>query len=250
MVIIVLLVACVVAENDKHNSRKTTESSAGSSAKATSVKDESAQTTRKSGSIKTTGKPGLTTEKTESKKTTGKPGTTTGKPVSTTGKPGDKTSGKPGAQTTGKPEAQTTGKSGDKTTGKSETHTTGKPGIQTTVKPESFNDWAKRHGKKYASKEKAAIAEKAYKENAARVAKVNADPNSNFKLKLDRYSDLTIEEFVKSRTGYLELPKDVKKNVTSTRNERIDYAEAHDKSVKTGSKNAKSNFPTFLDYTP
>ncbi|OMO92542.1 hypothetical protein COLO4_17499 [Corchorus olitorius] len=62
--------------------------------------------------------------------------------------------------------------------------------------------WMSKHGRHYASKAEKNKRFKIFKENFEYVHNFNNEGNKTFKLSINKYSDLTHDEFVAARTGY------------------------------------------------
>jgi len=82
--------------------------------------------------------------------------------------------------------------------------------------PLSFSEWARVHGKTYASKEEVVLRRSIYAATVARVQAHNADATQTWTQAVNKFSDLTAEEFKSLYTGGYRAAEKRSKNVNLT----------------------------------
>jgi outer membrane biosynthesis protein TonB len=80
--------------------------------------------------------------------------------------------------------------------------------VVVAAKSPTFDEWKKQAKKSYPDPKTEAAAKKVYDANAAAIDKHNSDPKAPYKQKVNAQSDMTKEEFQKTRTGERPSPKE------------------------------------------
>jgi len=88
--------------------------------------------------------------------------------------------------------------------------------LRAATEPLSFSEWARVHGKTYASKEEVVLRRSIYAATVARVQAHNADSTQTWTQAVNKFSDLTPEEFKSLYTGGYRAREKRSQNVNLT----------------------------------